>query len=343
MNNKMNNKIIIGLLALGLIGTMAYAEEPTISYAVKMEITYTGVLYQSTDGENWTEVEGATSPYYISMDDAKKFFFCSKGSESKNITIPLSDDVDLDMVWIRPGTFIMGSPEDELSRLNRETLHQVTLTKAYWLGKYEVTQAQYEAIMGTNPSWFKGADLPVECVNWNEAMAFCEKLTEIEAAAGRLPQGYEYTLPTEAQWEYACRAGTTTALNSGKNLSDKYQCSEMDEVGWYGYNSGRYDSDGNLTDNGKTFTVGQKKPNTWGLYDMHGNVWEWCFDRYGYGDYPLTAEKDPIGALIGSNRIARGGAWSLKAWQCRSAHRGVPDSDMRASSFGFRVALAPVK
>ena len=344
-----NDKIMAGLLGLVLTAAMAQAAEPTIDYSLELKLTFTGVLYQSTDGVNWTVVEGATSPYYVPVEDAKKLFFCSKDeldqppTSGDDFNTPLSEGVDLGMNWIEPGTFLMGSPEDELGRFDDETQHQVTLTKGYWLGKYEVTQAQYEAVTGENPSKFIGADRPVEKVSWNDAMEFCKKLTEIEKAAGRLPEGYEYTLPTEAQWEYACRAGTTTALNSGKNLSDKYQCSEMDEVGWYGYNSGRYDSDGNLTDNGKTFTVGQKKPNTWGLYDMHGNVWEWCFDRYGYGDYPLTAEKDPIGALIGSNRIARGGAWSLKAWQCRSAHRGVPDSDMRASSFGFRVALAPVK
>ena len=331
--NTMNKKLFAGLLSLVLATAMVQGTEPTINCAIKMEITYTGILYQSTDGEIWTEVEGASNPYYVPMDEAKKLFFRSKGSESKNITIPLSDNVNLDMVWIQPGTFIMGSPEDELGRLNRETQHEVTLTKGYWLGKYEITQAQYEAVMETNPSYCKGTDLPVEWINWNEAMEFCKKLTEQEKTAGRLPEGYEYTLPTEAQWEYACRAGTTTALNNGKNLSGINESPEVDEVGWYKYNSDE-----------KTHPVGQKKPNAWGLYDMHGNVFELCFDLYGYGDYyPITPVKDPIGALVSSNHVARGGSCTVNARHCRSAHRAVPDSNTRFTNLGFRVALAPVK
>jgi formylglycine-generating enzyme required for sulfatase activity len=249
---------------------------------------------------------------------------------NKNITIPLSDKVDLDMVWINPGTFTMGSPSDELGRYDDETQHKVTLTQGYWLGRYEITQAQYKAIMKVNPSKFIGADLPVETVSWNDAMEFCKKLTEIEKAAGRLPGGYEYTLPTEAQWEYACRAGTTTALNSGKNLSDEVQCPEMDEVGWYGYNSDK-----------TTHPVGQKQPNAWGLYDMHGNVYEWCLDWFG--DYPTSSVTDPTGPSTGSGRVLRGGSWSRSARYCRSALRGSDYPDDYWDHFGFRVALSPVQ
>ena len=117
----------------------------------------------------------------------------------------------------------MGSPSDELSRSDGEVQHEVTLTQGYWLGQYEVTQAQYEAVMGDNPSWFNGADLPVEYVDWYDARFFCLRLTKLEREAGRLPKGYEYNLPTEAQWEYACRAGTTTALNNGKNLTSWFE------------------------------------------------------------------------------------------------------------------------
>ena len=255
----------------------------------------------------------------------------TSASETKDMTIPLSDRVNLDMIWIEPGTFTMGSPKDELGRDNDEVQHQVTLTKGYWLGKYEVTQAQYEAVMGTNPSWYKGADLPLELVSWYDAMEFCAKLTAAAKAAGRLPEGYEYTLPTEAQWEYACRAGTITALNSGKNLSDKEQCPEMDEVGWYWYNS-----------NDKTHSVGQKLPNAWGLYDMHGNVQEWCLDWYGA--YPTSAVTDPTGPNTGKKRVIRGNSWYGRAYGCRSAYRysDNPSSDSY-SDIGFRVALAPVK
>ncbi|MBO4714714.1 MAG: formylglycine-generating enzyme family protein, partial [Verrucomicrobia bacterium] len=297
---------------------------------------------------NWTKVENASSPYRVRTGN-EKLFFCVMASdepdkpltpgEDATITLP-PDDVPLDLIWIDPGTFMMGSPEDELGRNDDETQHQVTLTQGYWLGKYEVTQAQYEAVMGENPSWFKGVDLPVEMLSWNDAMAFCTKLTEIERAAGRLPEGYEYTLPTEAQWEYACRAGTTTALNSGKNLSDEDQCPEMDEVGWYVYNSGEYDSDGNWADNGKTFPVGQKQPNAWGLYDMHGNVYEWCLDWYG--DYPASSVTDPKGPGEGTYRVMRGGCWYEAAFGCRSACRNCCNLDDSYYELGFRVALAPL-
>ena len=161
-------------------------------------------------------------------------------------------------------------------------------------------------------------------------MDFCDKLTEQERAAGRLPNGYKYTLPTEAQWEYACRAGTTTALNSGKDLSDKKQCPEMDEVGWYKYNSDE-----------ATHPVGQKQPNAWGLYDMHGNVWEWCLDRYGA--YPTSAVTDPTGPDTDSIPVLRGGSWCDYARNCRSAMRYNSNPGDKFRICGFRVALAPVK
>ncbi len=251
-----------------------------------------------------------------------------------NITVPLGENVDLDMIWINPGKFRMGSPKNEKGRSENELQHEVTLTQGYWMGKYEVTQAQYEAVTGKNPSLSKGADLPVQRVDWYDAKAFCEKLTEIEKAPCLLPEGYQYTLPTEAQWEYACRAGTTTALNSGKNLSDKYQCPEMDEVGWYKYNS-----------DDKTHPVGQKLPNDWGLYDMHGNVSEWCLDWWNRYEYDSSsAVMDPKGPSEGSYRVIRGGdRCGDRAYECRSAYRdyGYPSSYI--FSRGFRVALSLVQ
>ncbi|MBO4544163.1 MAG: formylglycine-generating enzyme family protein, partial [Verrucomicrobia bacterium] len=249
-------------------------------------------------------------------------------TKTKNMTIPLSEDVDLDMIWIEPGTFMMGSVS-ELGSNDDETWHDVTLTQGYWLGKYEVTQAQYQAIMGTNPSYIKGVDLPVEQVTWYDATNFCAKLTARERAAGRLPAGYEYTLPTEAQWEYACRAGTMTSLNSGMDLSNAEECPEMDKVGWYYYNS-----------NDKTHPVGQKQPNNWGLYDMHGNVYEWCLDWYG--DYPRSSVVDPTGPDTGDLRVLRGGGRGSRASGCRSAWRSSGISNSRYRINGFRVALAPV-
>ena len=265
--------------------------------------------------------------------------------EGENCVISLPQEVKLDMVWIKPGTFTMGSPEDELGRYNDEIQHQVTLTQGYWLGKYEITQAQYEAVTGTNPSNWKGTDLPVEKVSWNDAMEFCKKLTEIEKAAGRLPEGYEYTLPTEAQWEYACRARTTSSLNNGKNVSsaevsEKGVCDNLDEVGWYWMNGGMKNWNGGNDPAICTHPGGQKKPNNWGLYDMHGNVCEWCLDWVG--DYQTSSVTDPKGTT-GKYRVARGGGWGYSPRDCRSAHRGCYVPDARSLNVGFRLALTPVK
>ena len=318
-------------------------------------VSFTGKLYESPNGVNHWSYVTDESPYMAEVTGSCKFYravasgYGSGGNddeepgeeEGKNFTTSLSDTVNLDMVWIKPGTFMMGSPETELGRINNEIQHQVTLTKGYWLGKYEVTQAQYEAVMGEDPAkeyglyfgsdYGIGDNYPEYYVSYSDAMNFCEKLTAQERAAGRLPDGYEYTLPTEAQWEYACRAGTSTALNSGKNLtSSNNACPNMDEVGWYGFNSGY-----------TTCPVGQKKANAWGLYDMHGNVWEWCLGWYG--DYPTTSEVDPIGPNTGSNRILRGGSWYSYASDCRSALRFISNPDGCWYGSGFRVALAPVQ
>jgi formylglycine-generating enzyme required for sulfatase activity len=182
-----------------------------------------------------------------------------------------------------------------------------------------VTQAQWEAVIRNNPSGFKGADLPVEQVSWDDAMAFCRRLTERERAAGRLPDGYVYTLPTEAQWEYACRAGTTGPYAGDGNL---------DDMGWYSQNSGN-----------TTHPVGQKRPNAWGLYDMHGNVWEWCRDWYG--NYPGGLVRDPTGPASGSYRVNRGGCWNYPATECHSASRYFLGPGDRLYFFGFRLALSP--
>ena len=235
------------------------------------------------------------------------------------------------MVKIKAGTFMMGSPENELGRRNRETRHRVTLTKDYWLGKYEVTQAQYEAIMGNNPAFFKGSNRPVEQVSWNDAKDFCRKLNE--RYAGKLPAGYKFDLPTEAQWEYACRAGTTTALNNTTNLTDeKHDCKNLTAVAWY-YNRGKYNEI-------QTYPVGKKYPNNWGLYDMHGNVLEWCRDWYEPYSGNTT---NPLGPSSGSCRVYRGGSWRNPARRCRSAYRYNWLPGNRDNDLGFRVALVPVQ
>jgi formylglycine-generating enzyme required for sulfatase activity len=215
-------------------------------------------------------------------------------------------DLGLDMLWIKPGTFEMGQ-------------HTVTLTEGYWLGKHTVTQTEWEKVMGDNPSHFKGADRPVENVSWDEVTSFCEKLTELEREAGRLPAGMSYQLPTEAQWEYACRAGTTTAYAFGDELTEK---------------------DANFDENvGETTDVGKYPANEWGFYDMHGNVWEWCADWYG--DYPAGAARDPVGPADGSDRVFRGGSWNYAASYARSAYRYGGGPANSGYNLGFRLSLRP--
>jgi formylglycine-generating enzyme required for sulfatase activity len=219
--------------------------------------------------------------------------------EGESFSIP---DINLDMLWCKPGTFMMGSPEDEEDRYDDETQHEVTLTQGFYLGKYEVTQEQWEKVMGTDPSLFEGATLPVEKVSWEDAMKFCEKLTQMEKAAGRLPEGWAYTLPTEAQWEYTCRAGTTTAYSFGDEITPT---------------PANYDEKV-----GKTTSVGTYPANVWGFHDLYGNVWEWCSDRYG--KYPSGSESDPVGPSVGALRVGRGGGWgNFDSRFLRSAYRAA--------------------
>ena len=234
----------------------------------------------------------------------------------------IAPGVMMRMCWIPPGEFVMGSPADEPERDDDEIQHRVKVTQGFWLGKYEVTQAQWEAVMGSNPSESKGANLPVVSVRLNDISGsggFLEKANRVATTGGR------FHLPTEAQWEYACRAGTTTALNIGKNLtSASGSCPNLDKVAWYDKNSGE-----------RTHPVGGKAANAWGLHDMHGNVWEWCADWYG--DYPTGLTRDPQGAGSGSYRVIRGGSWSYDAQSTRCASRNYwPDGTN--DSCGFRLA-----
>ncbi|HXP61012.1 MAG TPA: formylglycine-generating enzyme family protein, partial [Dongiaceae bacterium] len=198
------------------------------------------------------------------------------------------------LATIEPGTFLMGSPGSEADRSDDEGPQtRVTISKSFSMGKYEVTQRQYETVMRTNPSSFKGeASLPVENVSWVEATNFCARLTEKERQAGRLPAGYVYRLPTEAEWEYACRARTTSRFSYG----DDTQYDKLGRYAWCFRNGG-----------GQTHPVGTKSPNRWGLYDMHGNVWEWCMDWYG--GYPGGSVTDPTGADHGL--VPRAPGWQL--------------------------------
>jgi formylglycine-generating enzyme required for sulfatase activity/serine/threonine protein kinase len=229
-------------------------------------------------------------------------------------------DLNLDLVYLHPGAFMMGSPYSEKGRFKNESPQtQVTLSKGSWLGKTAVTQGQWETLMAGNPSSLKATDLPVDQISWTDAVEFCRKLTERERAAGRLPDGYVYSLPSEAQWEYACRAGTVGQYGGDGHL---------DDMGWYSDNSGN-----------TMHPVGQKQANAWGLYDMHGNTWEWCQDRFG--DYPGGSVTDPTGTISGSAHVVRGGSCNVPARFCRSAFRRMTESDSRENHLGFRLALRP--
>jgi len=223
--------------------------------------------------------------------------------------------------WCPPGTFTMGSPANETGRYGNETQHQVTLTRGFWMLETEVTQAMWEKVMGNNPSDFKGGKLPVDRVSWYDCQAYIKRLNELGAA----PKGYRFSLPTESQWEYACRAGTATALNSGKDLTAEGECPHLDELSWYSGNS-----------EGKTHEAGQKRANAWGLYDMHGNVCEWCLDWHGM--YPSGNVTDPIGNS-GAFRVIRGGDWDYSARYSRSAYRYFDVPTHRHSYFGLRLVL----
>ncbi|OGV57108.1 MAG: hypothetical protein A2X45_09255 [Lentisphaerae bacterium GWF2_50_93] len=234
----------------------------------------------------------------------------------KNLTVDLGNGVKLEMVLVQPGTFMMGA--DNISD-NEKPVHKVTLTKPFYMGKFEVTQEQWQAVVGDNPSNFKegkeAGKRPVEQVSWNDINTkFLPKLAE------RMPKGLKARLPTEAEWEYGCRAGATGDY-----------AGELDKMGWHSGNS-----------EDKTHPVGGKKANAWGLYDMHGNVWEWCADLKA--DYTAEEVTDPAGAPSSKFRVGRGGAWSVGENYSKSAFRDWGTQDFKSIRLGFRLAMdVPVK
>ena len=231
------------------------------------------------------------------------------------------------LVWIRPGRFQLGSPAEEKDHgTDEDPTTEVVITRGFWMGQHEVTQAEYLALVGTNPSGFvQSTNQPVERVTWNEANAYCERLTARERDAGRLPLGYVYRLPTEAEWEYACRAGTTTRFSFGDDLGE----TELVGYAWFITNS-----------ESSSHPVGQLKPNPWGVHDLHGNVWEWCHDIW-QDAYPGGTVTNYSGPKDGWLRVARGGSWLYDASFSRSANRDNYGPDNRCSDIGFRVVLGP--
>ena len=244
----------------------------------------------------------------------------------KELALDLGKGVKLELVLIPPGTFEMGSLDAEEGRSKSETRHTVTLTKPFYMGKYEVTQEQFDALMGDNSSKFKGPTLPVERVTWEEAAKFCAKLSE--------KSGKSVLLPTEAQWEYACRAGTTTAFNTGETLAP------LDaNLNGEGKSGGSEKGENRQ----KTLPVGSFKPNAFGLYDMHGNVWEWCRDFYDEAYYAASPAQDPEGPAKSSEdppvRVARGGSYASFPAKARSACRDRLGPAYRNARGGFRISV----
>ena len=233
-------------------------------------------------------------------------------------------DIGIECVYVKAGKFRMGSAESGPN--DEKPVHQVEISRDYWMGTCEITQAQWRVLMGTDPSKYKGNQLPVEMVSWHETAEFCRKLTQRERKKSWLPDGYVYRLPTEAEWEYAARGGT-------KSRNFKYPGSnDPEQVAWY--HPGSMD---------ETHPVGSKRPNELGLYDMSGNVWEWCLDWYAPDYYSRSPRANPANSDYGDKtyRVCRGGSWGLYPTHCRSANRGGGTPAGRFYSYGFRVVLAP--
>jgi formylglycine-generating enzyme required for sulfatase activity len=256
-----------------------------------------------------------------------------QGDQEKEITY-YTNSIGMKLARIPAGEFMMGGDEspEEVARKcdgkaewfqSEQPQHKVRITRPFYMGACEVTQAQYEAIMGQNPAYLKGQDNPVEMVSWTNATEFCKRLSQKE--------GMEYRLPTEAEWEYACRAGSTTPFYTGGTISTEQ--ANYDANYTYGNGSkGEY--------RGKTIAVGGFPPNGFGLYDMHGNVWEWCQDGYDAGYYEKSAAEDPKGPASADSRVLRGGSWLDNPGYARSAYRNWNPPSCWYFPYGCRVVMS---
>jgi formylglycine-generating enzyme required for sulfatase activity len=305
-----------GVLGIGVLD--ASGQSPALTFLVPNDPLLVGASF---------DVQGAD------IDGAGLITLTDNDLE---IEVAAPPPASLNMVAIAAGMFQMGSAEPlgaapYFSGPFEKPVHQVVITQPFWMGKFEVTQAQYQAVMGSNPSYFSGASLPVEGVTWHQAVAYCDALTVLEAAAGRLPSGYEYRLPSEAEWEYCCRAGTTTEFHYGATLV----CGQAN----FDYSWHTSSSCGAIA----TAAVGGYTANAWGLHDMHGNVLEWCLDSWSQlaSTYPAGTVSDPFVAT-GGLRVVRGGCYADQSAVCRSPRRGSELPTNVYDFLGFRVVCAPV-
>ena len=337
---------LLGTVALTLVFVLSYSKggcnEPNVRLRMVPEITISGAPGSTNvieyvnllkDTNQWITLttivlKSEQEVYFDTSAPPNEKRFYRVYALGQNQTTNRFDELLASMVRIEPAAFLMGSPESDPERGDTEFPQiQVTFTNIFWISKYEVTQSQYLAIMGNNPSYFSGdPSLPVENVSWNEAIDFCSKLTQKERDAGRLPEEFIYRLPSEAEWEYAARGGSTNRFSFGDDIGYK----QLSDYAWTSQNSGN-----------KTHPIGTKKPNVWGIFDMHGNVFEWCTDWYA--QYPGGAVIDYQGPAKGTDKSYRGGSWGNSPMESRCAARGGIEPTTKLNSFGFRYVIAPVK
>lgn len=291
----------------------------------------------NANGGTWSvDFQGFSSgSIYLQALNIDPDFATSLAGVSSGLFVTSSKQSVSGLIPIPPGTFEMGSNAPigapYFSSSNERPVRPVTISQPFWISSCEVTQAEYEALMGSNPSAHTGPDRPVERVSWFDAVAYCQALTAQAALLGSLPAGYEYRLPTEAEWEYACRAGTTREFN----LGDELLCSDA----WFSTTFHPTPGSTPCSNPSGTTDVATYSANAWSLHDMHGNVWEWCLDSFA--PYSPGPQSDPFVTGVSGTRVLRGGTWNGASYLCRSAYRGLADPTTASSNMGFRVVLAP--